>query len=538
VLPFTHPGGVADADAFSAGLTQELLNLLTRVRDLRVASSASSLALQGSRDAAPELARRLGVDLLLEGSVRRDKDRLRVSAELVDAHTGFRLWSQIYDRRLADGFAAQEDVARQVAGALELVLAGPLRRDLTRPSGESLAAYDLYLKGRAILAQPSGDAELADAARLFQQAIATDGTFAVAYAGLCDAWLARYDLSRAAASFSEAERACRTALEKEPQAAEVHESTGRLYLASGDAARAERELSEAAGLATNPAQALLGLARAHEALGRLVDAEADLARARAADPNDWRIPSQLGAILFRSGRADEAARAFAEVTARTPESPDAHAHLGAALLMAGDFAAATVALERSVALGPSQVALSNLGTVAFYQGRFETSAGWFRRAAEAAPGDHELWGNLGDALTFWPGHAAEAAEAYRRAVPLAEKQLSINRADAYTRAALARYQARLGQAGRARREQEEALREGGRDMYVQYNAALVSLQLGAPDEALAALERAVALGYQQRLLAPDAALAPLRGRARFEALAAAGPAPPAPSPAATPSPPR
>ena len=121
---------------------------------------------------------------------------------------------------------------------------------------------------------------------------------------------------------------------------------------------------------------------------------------------------------------------------------------------------------------------------------------------------------------------AEAREAYLRAVGLAERQLEINREDDDTRADLARYQARLGLAGPARRARDEALRREGGDQYVQYNAALVDLALAEPGPALDSLTRAVAAGYPRRLLRHDAALAPLRGQPRFEALAAPSPQPP------------
>jgi TolB-like protein/tetratricopeptide (TPR) repeat protein len=530
MVPFHNLSESPDNEYFSDGLTEEVLHLLTRVRELRVAAGSATFALKGTKESATAVARRLGVDVVLEGSVRRDRDRLRVTAELVDARSGFRIWSQIYDRRLAEVFAIQEDIARQVVGALELVLSGASQRVLDRPPpAASLEAYDLYLRGRAALRLPASQRSQEEATRLFEHAIAVDGKFTVAYAGLCDTWLARFDFTRAAPAFERAEQACQVALEREPQAVAVHQALGSLYLTAGNAVRAEGEFSQAASLATNQVEPLLGLARAQEALGRPGEAEATYARAGLADPGDWRAAHQLGQFLFKAGRPQEAGVAFARVVERNPESAQAHANLGAARYLAGDFEGAAAALERSLVLGPSQGALSNLGSAAFYLGRFEEAATRYRSAVELAPEDHELWGNLGDALTFAPGRGAEAAQAYRRAVDLAERQLGINREDDYTRAALARYLARLGHRDRSHQLREQALRRGGGDLYVQYNAALVSLQFGATDEALAALERAVTLGYQWRLLARDAALAGLRGTPRFDALAS-GRARPATSP--------
>ncbi len=519
VVPFRDLSGLPGAATFNAGLTEEIRHRLTRVRGLRVAAGASAPGeAAGSAGAWPVM------DVVLEGSVRREADQLRVAIELVDARSGFRLWSQIYDRRGGAGFAVQEDVARQVAGAVELVL-GAAGTGTADPS--MLEAYDLYLRGRAALRTPADLAALEQAVQLFEQAIAADPRFAVSQAGLCDAWLARYRFTSAAPDFQRAERACQVALEREPTAGAVHQAMGSLHLAAGDAARAERELSQAAALATYPVEALLGLASAQVALGRPEVAEATLDRAQRIDPGDWRVARQRGHLRFAAGRHAEAAEAYAEVVTRTPESAAAHANLGAARHMAGDFSGAVAAYRAALALGPSASALSNLGSAEFYLGHFDEAAVLYRRATELAPGDHVFWGNLGDALTFAGGGAADAAGAYGKAVELARRQLGINREDHGTRSDLARYLARLGEAGPARRERDQALGQAGGDQYVQYNAALVDLALEEPGPALDALERAVAAGYPPRLLPHDAALVSVRGLRRFLQLSAPHPSTPA-----------
>ena len=432
MLPFLNLSESPDNDYFSDGLTEEILHLLTRVRELRVATGPATFALKGTKESAAQVGARLGVGVVLEGSVRRDRDRLRVTAKLVDGRTGFQLWSQVYDRRLAEVFAIQEDIARQVVGALELVLSGPSRRELDRPQPASLEAYDLYLRGRAALRLPAKVETLEQATRLFEQAIAADGQFAVAFAGLCDAWLARYELTRAAVAYERAEQACQVALDREPQAAAVYQALGNLHITSGDAARAEGELTRAAGLATNPALALTGLARAQEALGGPPRRRPPTRRrGRRTRPTGGcrrsSAASSSGGALRGSGRA------YAQVVARTPDSPKAHGNLGAARYLAGDFEGAAAPSGPRSSCGPTHSALSNLGSAAFYLGRYEEAASMFRRAAGLTPDDHVLWGNLGDALTYAAGRGAEAADAYRRAVGLAERELAINREDDDTR---------------------------------------------------------------------------------------------------------
>jgi serine/threonine-protein kinase len=517
VLPFVNMSESADNEYFSDGLAEEIRNLLTRLRELHVAASSSSMPFKGNKVAVADVARRLRVDVVLEGSVRRDGDRLRIGAELIDARSGFRLWSQTYDRRLEDVFAIQDDIARQVVGALELVLSRASESAFRKPRAANLAAYDLYLRARAFLRQPSSPQGLGQATALLEQAIAADGQFAQAYAGLCDAWLARYELDRETGSFERAEAACQQALGRDQEAGEVYVALGNLHLSSGRYEQAEQEFRKAAAVARGSVDALLGLARTYQAQHRLDAAEQTFEQARRLDPGYWRVHQLLGHFLIQGGRYAEAARSYAEEIARTPENPSAHNNLGAAHYMAGDFEKAAAAWRASLELAPTNGAYSNVGSSYYYLGRFEEAAAMYRKALELAPGDHRMWGNLGDAYAQ-AGRAPEAEAAYRKAVAVGEERLRINPADADTMSDLAHVYASLGRPERARLLDAEARRLDPRNMYVHYNAALVGVRLGAADAALAELERAVELGYPRQLLSPDPGLARLRQEKRFQAL--------------------
>jgi len=521
VLPFQNRSDSADAEWFSDGVADEIRNLLTRMRQLKVAASTSSFSFKNRAADVAEVARKLRVDVVLEGTVRRDRERLRVSAELVDARTGFRVWSQIYDRRLEEVFAIQDDIARQVAGALELAPAGE-RPDRPAPArAADLAAYDLVLQGRAALRLPRTPASLDAAAGLFEQAIAADGQQAQAWAGLCDAWLARYELRRAAGSFDRAEEACRQALARDAQASEVYLALGNLHLASGRHAEAEREFARASELAPTQADALVGLSRVQQARRDVEGAEATLGRALEVEPGYWLVHQALGNLHFATGRYAEAARDYAEVIARTPDNARAYNNLGAAHYMAGELEPAARAWQRSIELAPSVGAYSNVGSSTYFLGRFEEAAAMYQRALQLSPEDHRMWANLGDAWAQVAGRQAQAAEARRRAVALGEARLQVNPGDGEAMADLAHCLAELDESARARALRDRALKAEPTNMQVQYKVALTEVRLGDREAALQALERAVGLGYQRRLLPPDPGLAPLRGEPRFQALGAA-----------------
>ena len=517
VLPFANLGAGAESDYFSDGLAEEILNLLTRVRELKVAAGASSFGFKGRKVELADVAHRLGVDVVLVGSVRREKEHLRVGAELVDARSGFRVWSEIYDRRLEDVFAIQDDIARQVVGALAIVLSRT-ESELRKPPTPDLVAYDLYLRGRAALRLPVTAEHLDQAAAAFDQAIARDGAFGPAHAGLCEAWLGRYELGRAPDSFARAERACREALARGSDAAELHVALGRLHLASGRHADAERDFRKALSLPERPIEALLGLARVQAAQHRTEDARRTFDLAHQLEPGDRRVYDQTAAFLFANGRYAEAAAQFAQVVSRTAENAEDLTNLGAAHYLAGNFEQASRAWHAALALSPNVAAYSNVGSSYYYLRRFEDAAAMYRKAIELTPEDHRLWGNLGDAYMGVSGRTADARRAYEKAVALAEQRLHIDATDAQASAELAHYHARLGHAAQARALAREAVAADARNPYVRYYAALVSVTNGELDLALDHLERALALGYQPEVLAADAGLAALRDEPRFKAL--------------------
>ncbi|HEY6002990.1 MAG TPA: tetratricopeptide repeat protein, partial [Anaeromyxobacter sp.] len=519
VLPFANLSDSAENEYFSDGLTDEIRQVLTRLRELRVAARTSSVYFKGKTVELGEVARRLGVDAVLEGSVRRDRDRVRIAAELVDARSGFHIWSQTYDRTLEDVFSIQQDIARQVVGGLEIVLTRASEDELRKPRAASVPAYDLYLRGRAQLRLPRTAANLDRATALLEQALAADPGLAQAHAGLCEAWLARYELARAAESFEQAESACGRALARDPEAGEVRLALGNLLLLSGRYAQAEENFRRAEALPSAQIDALLGLARTYLSERRTAEAERTFDRAARLDPGYGRVHLYKGNFLLQSGRYAEAAQSYAEEIARWPEDPKAHNNLGTAYYAAGDLEKAAQAWKASLQLSTTPSAYSNVGTSSFYLGRLAEAAAMYERAVELAPKDHRNWGNLGDAYASAPGGAAKARAAYEKAIELCTERLRVNASDASAIAELAHYHASLGHAKEARQLVARALKVDPDSAYVHYNAALVNARLDDPNAALDEIERAVALGRQRQLLARDPGLEPIRDRPRFQALA-------------------
>ncbi|HQW64275.1 MAG TPA: hypothetical protein PLZ17_06140, partial [Pseudomonadota bacterium] len=183
VLPFVNMSGDPDNEYFSDGISEEILNVLASTPELRVAARTSSFAFKGQAKEIPDIARELEVRMVLEGSVRRQGDRVRITAQLIDAQKGFHLWSQTYDRDLKDIFAIQDDIARAIGDELKVRIGGAMAQGASTAATGSVEAYDLYLRGLAQW-QLRREQSLWDAAALFERSLAADPDYAPAHAGL------------------------------------------------------------------------------------------------------------------------------------------------------------------------------------------------------------------------------------------------------------------------------------------------------------------------------------------------------------------
>jgi TolB-like protein/tetratricopeptide (TPR) repeat protein/DNA-binding winged helix-turn-helix (wHTH) protein len=509
------------------GLAQELSARLARIRGLRVAARTSAFAFRDRSTDVRTIAQTLGVRHILEGSVRRYDDHLRVTAQLIDAASGYDVWSQTYDRTSQDLLAIQDDVARAIIGTLQVVLSNEAAQHAMQSPTTHVAAFDLYLAGLAKLHGPAGATQLEEAEQFFRRALAEDPQFALPYAGLCERYAVGYDQSREAALVTQAEGACGAALQLDGSLREVSAALGHLYQLSGRNPQAEAIFRGAVRADPTDADGYIGLGEALDGEQRTADAERAFRQGVDVESTYWQAQTALGNFLFRHGRSGEAVGIYRRVTELIPASPLPYNNLGAALEMTGDFRGAAAAFDRSLALEPTRSAYSNSGTVYYFLGRYTDAARLFARATELAGEDHRVWGNLADALWQSERGREQARSDYRRAIALAQRSLTVNPRDAVTLIQLAYYCARVGDAECAQRNAGRALALGADDVFVHYYAALIALERRDSAAALDSLGRALALGFPPQLVraAPD--FISLRGDARFRELLAQGDRPPA-----------
>jgi serine/threonine-protein kinase len=356
VLPFENDSRDPASDYFADGLTDEIIRNLSGIDGLTVLSRTSSFALKGKSLNATETGRRIGADYLVEGSVLHAGDQLRVNVALVRARDGFRVWSDRFDRKLTDVFAIQDEISRGIVNTLRLRLS-PGRRQYET----NLEAYDLYLRGRQIMAYfPTRGRPIASAAvQYFEQAIGKDANYAIAYAGMADALLAiERNLGAAspiaATAFPRAKAAAERAVELDPMLSEAQSALGSIRTREYAWQDAERRFRRAIELNPNNALAHLELGVSVLILqGRVEEGLAEVHRAVALDPLSPYTNTEAGRAFLLADRYKDAENQLRKAIALDPSRNRPYNLMGRALYLQGNTAEALMTFDESIKRGIS-----------------------------------------------------------------------------------------------------------------------------------------------------------------------------------------
>ena len=342
VLPLSSIASSTEPDSryFGDGIAQEIISALSRLEGLRVAAPSSSFGFRDSADART-VGEALNVSTVLEGSVRRAGDRLRVTAQLVDARDGFQLWAEVYDYGVEDVFRVQEDIARAIVDALQVELLGPAPARMVDQGTQSVEAYDLYLRGRDVLRQRT-PASARDAIALFEEALRNDEDYARAWTGLADAWIALREVGNLPLfeATQNSHSAITRALQLDSTLPEAQASLGLCILGGGDYEDAARQFQRAIDLDPEFVDGYLLRANLMRDRGYLAEATRSYSQALALDAYNPAILENQAVLYALQGRFEEARAQLASVRAEHPDRVTA-ALAGARVEgLAGDYEAA------------------------------------------------------------------------------------------------------------------------------------------------------------------------------------------------------
>ncbi len=357
VLPFENLTGDPEQEYFSDGLTEEMISQLGNLdpAHLGVIARTSVMHYKHTGEALDRIGKELGVQYALEGSVRRDSNKVRITAQLIQIKDQSHIWARQYDRDLSNLLALQAEIAQEIAGEIQLTLGDHRRIDTARQSSlspQGYEAYDLYLKGRFLWNKRTGQG-LQQAIEYFQQAIAKDPNCARAYTGLADSYalLGGYSTTPQTESMPKARAAALKALELDPELAEAHTSLALITENFDfDWETAEKEYGRAIELNPNYATAHHWYAEFLSLQGRFTEALAESERARELDPLSLIIAADQGVILFYARQYDASIAQFRAVKEMEPAFPRAHMVL-APYIEKHQFADALAELEQWEAPG-------------------------------------------------------------------------------------------------------------------------------------------------------------------------------------------
>jgi serine/threonine protein kinase/tetratricopeptide (TPR) repeat protein len=363
VLPFRNMSTGPDAEYFSDGVTEEIINALAGIASMRVAARTSSFAFKGKDTDVRQIGRELGVRTVLEGSVRQAGQRLRITAQLIDVSNGYNMWSERYDRQMQDVFEVQDEISRSIAAALKVKLLPAQEESLSTPGTRDVEAYNHFLKGRYYFNQRASQKAVAE----FEAAIARDPSFAEAYTGLADSYgtYGFYGGIPTREAFAKARAAAEKARELEPDSSDVHVALGILdHYYGWDLDREERHFRQAIELAPRASDGYSWLALLLAATTRTEEALEVGRRAVELEPLSANTHVNAAMPYYFARRYDEAVVGFRKAVHVDPNSVYALFALGLAARAGGRFDEAIEAHERLVALTQREMpwALSMLGT--------------------------------------------------------------------------------------------------------------------------------------------------------------------------------
>ncbi len=368
VLPLKNLSADPEQDYFADGMTEALITDLGRIAALRVISRTSAMRYKDSTKALPEIGRELSVDALVEGSVLRDGDRVRINAQLIDADTDEQLWSESYERDLRDVLGLQSEVARSIASAIELTLTPVEQALLGERRPIARAAYEEYLKGQYFLHQSSREGFL-KSIRHFESAIREDSSYAESYAGIADAYLSLDDgdYMPEAEARTKARQAANQALALDETLANAHLSLGHLAIHEWQWAVADRELRRAIELNPSYAPTYRYWANYLIAFARYDEAIAAAKKGEELDPLWLAMGSTVGFQLLRAGRVDEALAQARKLLDMNPNFRAGHGLLCAIYATRGMYDEAVDEARIQLALDDSSNV--TLGMAGFVYGR-------------------------------------------------------------------------------------------------------------------------------------------------------------------------
>ncbi len=500
VMRFKDLSGDPNGQFVVDGLAETLASRLAHFPSVQVMRPSTELL--ASTDFA-KVARDLGANVALTGSMQRDRDQFRVNFRILDVAHGTEK-GDVIDGPIADLFSIEDRLAASVASALQL---GPPAFHAT--PADNTISHRRFLEALGHLRRYDSEPEVDSGIRILEE-LSRKSTSASVQAALGRAYLYKFQLTHDTKWAVPATAACERAVTMDPQNPDVHVTLGDLRRQTGKYNDAIAEYNATLAQEPNNAAAILGLAETYKAARKIKEAEAAYLKSIELQPNYWGGYNKLGAFYASNNRYPEAAHMFEKVVQLVPDNLRGYNNLGGVYERMGRYEDAVEVFSRSIRRAPTDQAYANLGTCYYFLGRYSDAAAAIQKAVAITPHKYGYWANLGDAYRWSPGDERKAAVAYQKAIALMRDELGLNPADHDIRGKLAECLAKEGRASEASIQITRALASAPTDGTLMYRAAIISNNRGDAEVAAAWLKKAMAHGYPRTEIERDPQFALLR----------------------------
>jgi serine/threonine protein kinase/tetratricopeptide (TPR) repeat protein len=519
VLPFTNVGNDPQNQGFCDGLVEILSSKLSQLeqfqRTLRVVPSTD--VLREGIVSVREARQTFGATLAITGSVQRTENQVRLTINLVDPQTLRQLKSKTIDTEAHDISVLQDGVVLEVAELLDVKLSSQAKQVLAIGGTTVPSAYEYYMQGRGYLQRYEGAQNIDTAISLFNLALGQDRRYALAEAGLGEAYWRKYEQTKDTQWAEQAKKTSAAAIGLNDKLAQVYVTLGMIHTGTGRYAEAVQNLQKALMLDPINADADRELAKTYQQMGKLKDAESTYMNAISVRPAYWGTHNDLGGFYYHLGRYAEAEKQFRTVVELTPDNARGYKNLGAIAYFQKRYAEAAKMYEKSVAIKPSDGAYSNLGAVYYTLAQYAEAARYYELAIQMNGRETQWWHNLAAAYQ-WSNEPRKARAAFQRTAELGEEQQRVNPRDPDLLIRLADAYSYLAKPLRARELLQQGLALAPDDVPNMFQASAIYEQLGDRKHALQWIEKAIKGGLSRDLIENEPTLAQLRLDPRYQAL--------------------
>ncbi len=516
ILPFRILGDQQSLGYVAEGLNDALSAKMFQLKDLHLASDVA-VSRVSSKDPLEKTARNLGVNLIVQGTIQGDAEKMSVIVNLEDIPDSKRVWSQQFSGVPKDLLSIEDQISGQLVSALNVKPTNEeLARTTERPT-DSEDAYDLYLRGRQAYRGRDSIKGAQTAMDYYQQAVQKDPRFALAYTGLADASLYMYSQKKDSIWAEKALGAAQRAEQLKDDLPEVHFSLGSAYLATGKSAQAIAELKRGLQLAPNSDQGYVRLGNAYSESGQKEEAIAAFRKAIEVNPYYWVLHRDLGIVYYSDGENEKALAELLQVTQLQPENAEGWSNVGTAYERMGKYQETIQAYQKSIELSPTPLAYMNLGSVYTILKQYPQAIQALEKAVELGPNQEDAYGNLADAYRY-SGQMDKASADYDKAIALAYHDLQVNPQSAETMGDLALYYAKKGDSKHATEFIQRARAIDKVDLTLLYDQAVVENLSGKPSDAVKTLREALSKGSSVNDAERDPELQNLQNRPDFQAV--------------------